>query len=83
MLASLEGLSESRFYTVFKEKIGCSPVEYINALRIERACNLLSSTPMSVGEVGANCGFDDNFYFSKIFKKKMGVSPTKYKAGIS
>ena len=83
MLASLEGLSESRFYTVFKEKIGCSPVEYINTLRIERACNLLSSTPMSVGEIGVNCGFDDNFYFSKIFKKKMGVSPTKYKAGIS
>lgn len=78
-LAALEGLSESRFYTVFKDKMGLSPIEYINSLRIERACNLLTSTPMSVAEVGENCGFDDNFYFSKIFKKKMGMSPTQYK----
>ena len=82
-LAALEGLSESRFYTVFKEKMNSSPIEYINSLRIERACNLLASAPMSVSEVGENCGFDDNFYFSKIFKKRMGMSPTQYKTHLN
>ena len=79
MLAALEGLSESRFYSVFKNTMGTSPIEYINTLRIERACNLLASTPMSVAEIGENCGFDDNFYFSKIFKKSFGISPIEWK----
>lgn len=79
MLAKLEGLSESRFYALFKEIMGVAPIEYVNDLRVERACNLLTSSLMSCSEIGESCGFYDNFYFSKIFKKKMGVTPTEYK----
>ena len=79
MLAEMENLSESRFYALFKEVMGMAPIEYINDLRIERACNLLTSSPMSVAKIGESCGFMDNFYFSKIFKKKMGVTPSVYK----
>lgn len=79
MLAEFEGLSESRFYAVFKENMGVAPIDYVNNLRIERACNLLSSSPMNVSKIGESCGFSDNFYFSKIFKKKMGMTPTAYK----
>lgn len=78
-LAKTEGMSESRFYAVFKNQIGSSPIDYINMLRIERACNLLTSAPMSIGEIGENCGFDDVFYFSKIFKKRVGMTPTQYR----
>ena len=64
---------------LFKEKMGVAPIEYVNTLRIERACNLIASSPMSFSKVGENCGFYDNFYFSKIFKKITGMTPTEYK----
>lgn len=79
MLADIEGLSESRFYALFKEKMGVAPMEYVNSLRIERACNLIATSPMSFSKVGENCGFYDNYYFSKIFKKITGMTPTEYK----
>ena len=79
LLAELEHLSASRFYTVFKENTGYSPSEYIRVLRINRACSMLLQTDMSVQEVSAHVGYKDSFYFSRIFKKYMGRSPASYK----
>ncbi len=78
-LAELEHLSTSRFYSVFKENTGYSPSEYIIVLRINRACSMFMQTDMSVQEVAAQVGYRDSFYFSRIFKKYMGVSPVAYK----
>ena len=53
--------------------------EYIINLRIERASELLISTDSSVSYISAVCGYTDEFYFSRIFKKKTGYSPLMYR----
>lgn len=78
-LAKMESLSNSRYITVFKENMGMSPSEYILNLRINVACDLLRNHDMSVKEVAANVGYDNAHFFSKLFKKKTGSTPKKYK----
>ena len=79
-LAKMESLSNSRYITVFKENMGMTPSEYIIDLRINVAGDLLKNHEMSVKEVAACVGYDNPCFFSKLFKKKTGVSPKCYKA---
>ncbi len=78
-LAKMESLSNSRYITVFKQRMGMPPSEYIIHLRLNVACDLLKNRDVSVKEVAARVGYDNPHFFSKIFKKKMGVSPQEYK----
>lgn len=80
-LAKMESLSNSRYIAVFKENMGMPPSEYILNLRINVACDLLRNHDMSVKEVAANVGYDNAHFFSKLFKKKTGSTPQKYKEG--
>ena len=80
-LAKMESLSNSRYITVFKQRMGMPPSEYIIHLRLNVACDLLKNRDMSVKEVAARVGYDNPHFFSKLFKKKMGVSPGQYKDG--
>ena len=77
-LAQLEGLSNSRYITLFSKEMGKTPSEYILSLRLGRACDLLSTTNMEISAVGASSGYNDQYFFSKIFKKHMGMSPQEY-----
>ena len=77
--AELCGISESYFHMLFKKWSGLSPVDYRNRLRISHAKSILQNSSMSVGEVSAAVGFDDRFYFSRVFKALTGVSPQKYR----
>jgi AraC family transcriptional regulator of arabinose operon len=74
-------LSKSHFLRLFKEQTGYSPVDYFIHLKIQHACMLLSVTRQSVQEVSLAVGYDDPYYFSRIFKKIIGVSPSKYRKG--
>jgi len=56
-----------------------SPVDYRNRIRITNACSLLESTSLSVEEIAALVGFETPFYFSRLFKRAMGVSPRQYR----
>ncbi len=78
-LAKLEGLSNSRYITVFSKEMGKTPSEYILDLRLARARDLLLSTNMEISRVGVSCGYKDQYFFSKIFKKHMGISPQEYR----
>lgn len=78
-LAKLEGLSNSRYITLFSREMGKSPSEYILELRLGRACDLLLTTDMEICLIGALSGYKDQYFFSKIFKKHIGMSPREYR----
>jgi len=63
----------------FNREFGCSPVEYINRTRMSNAAHLLKHTKMLLKEIAGAVGIDDQYYFSKLFKKQFGVSPREYR----
>lgn len=78
-LAQHVNYSVSYFHSIFKEKTGFSPIHYFNQLKIQKACQYLSFTDLSVKEISHKLGFKDPFYFSRLFKKLMSLSPSKYR----
>lgn len=64
---------------IFQKHSGYTINNYINAVRIEKSKELLSTTPIAIKEVAYLVGIDDPYYFSKLFKKFTGLSPTQYR----
>lgn len=79
-LADLVHYSERHFARLFKETYNMTPVDYILSLRIKHACTLLSDTDLPISEISLQSGYSDNNYFSRVFKKKIGVTPSQYRA---
>lgn len=73
------GYSQSHFSTVFKKKTGMSPLSYFNRLKVEHACQLLKTTDLKVNMICYKVGIEDPLYFSRLFSKVMGMSPTDYR----
>lgn len=78
-LAQLSGLSVETFRKRFFEAMGDSPVHYLLKRRLTAAKELLSSTDMSVMQVGEAVGFSDPYYFSRVFRKYQGLSPSAFR----
>lgn len=72
-------LSLNHFNKIFKQFYGVSCKEYIITVRINMAKQYLSSPFLSVREAGAMAGYPDSNYFTKVFRKKIGVTPTEYR----
>ncbi|MEK6793993.1 MAG: AraC family transcriptional regulator [Spirochaetota bacterium] len=77
MLADMSGLTPAYVSRRFKEIVGTSPIMYVNDVRMERAKELLAKG-VRVTEVSIQCGFDNIYYFSALFKKKTGMPPSQY-----
>jgi AraC-like DNA-binding protein len=84
-IASASGLSAPYFSTIFREEMGEHLSSHLNRLRIEKACAMLLETRTTLNEISESCGFEDQSWFSKIFKSYTGYSPGKYReqGGIS
>jgi AraC-like DNA-binding protein len=78
-LARRVHLSESRFHDVFKQATGVTSLEYVRRLRMRRAQELLLGSDFSIAEIGRQCGFSDQFHFSRQFKNSCGQSPQRYR----
>ena len=81
-LAQEVGLARAYFSTLFKEKTGRSPYQYLNTVRIQKACELLKNGKYSVAEVADLVGLDSH-NFARLFKREIGKNPTEYQKDIS
>ncbi len=77
-IAHYAGVSRSWLFRSFKQHFLCSPVTYLSKHRIERACILLQNSSLNVKEISCSVGFDDPYYFSRVFKKITGFPPREY-----
>ena len=78
-LSELCGISYDYLRKIFEKLYGCSPIKFVNSLKLKRAKELLSSELYSVGEVAFLAGFSDVSHFSRCFKENVGVSPSEYR----
>lgn len=78
-LCTIMRVSPQYLCRVFSEITGHAPMEHYTRLKIQRACALLDLTAQRIGEISIQVGYDDQYYFSRVFKKIMGISPMAYR----
>lgn len=78
-LARRHGLSPSTFRRYWADRVGMPPAHYLMRLRIEEACRLLVETRRTIGEIAAETGFGDPFYFYRRFRMETGVTAAAYR----
>ncbi len=77
-IANAVGISSSHLRLLFKKHYGVSLRQKLNEIRVRRAKELLSSGMFTIAEVAHACGFQNEYYFSRVFKQQTGISPGKY-----
>ncbi|MFS0871915.1 AraC family transcriptional regulator [Paenibacillus xylanilyticus] len=77
-LAGMAGLSPKYYVDLFKRRYGMSTTDYISGLRINRAKQFMAGTDLRLRDIAHQVGYQDEFYFSRKFKKLVGVSPSVY-----
>ncbi|MDD5728538.1 MAG: helix-turn-helix domain-containing protein [Victivallales bacterium] len=78
-LAKKASMSKVTLYRMFKKTFSMSPLDYIISVRIAAASHLLNTSDIDISEIAWRTGFTDSNYFSRIFKKYVGVSPRSYR----
>lgn len=73
-------ISKQHLNHLFKQTTGFAPIDYYLRLKMQRACQLLDLTDKSVKEISLSIGLGDPYYFSRLFKKIIGTSPTEYRS---
>lgn len=78
-LANIAGLSTGYFIRAFRGRFGLPPIRYQQQLRINLAKNLLVTTGLACGEIAQRVGIDDQYYFSRMFRRFVGQTPLEYR----
>ena len=78
-IAACVALSESACLRSFRQLLGITPIQYVKQFRVEKAAELLRSTRLRTGEIGAECGFSDGSYFIKTFREIKHCTPKEYR----
>ena len=78
-IAVAMGMSRSVLYGKIKNAVGMKPIDFVRHIRIMRATELLCNTDETLSSIAYSLGFSDPKYFSKVFKKEMGIIPSEYR----
>ena len=78
-IAHYTGISRSHLFRLFQTYLEKSPKEYLTAFRINQAEHLLKETPLSIAAIAYSVGYENNLYFSRVFKAQTGMSPSEYR----
>jgi len=78
-LACSAGMSVNAYARLFKEHTGYTPRKYLLRMRVEKSCNLLHHSDLSIEQIASACGFSDRYYFTRVFSKTMEASPGEYR----
>ena len=78
-MAERVGMTLSTFRRQWLKYVGVSPQQYLIQKKLDMACRLLRESEMTIQDVASSLHFDDHFYFSRLFKKKLGVSAREYR----
>lgn len=78
-LAAGAGLSIPHFCTSFRRHFGIPPISYLIRRRMKTAALLARGTMLDIGRIGERVGYDDPYHFSKLFKRCLGVSPSRFR----
>ena len=78
-VARAAGLSPSHFSHLMRAKTGWSFTELLSRLRVDRACHLLAHTAHSLTRIAQDCGFNDQSYFNRVFRRRTGQTPGDYR----
>jgi AraC-like DNA-binding protein len=78
-LSAMAGLSDSSYFALFKRATGQTPLGFFIRARMQRAGELLTTSTLQVKEVAAQLGYEDQFYFSRLFKSVHGLPPRAYR----
>ncbi len=78
MIANAIGISQGYLSSVFKKQTGSNLNDYVNQVKIEKARELLGLHEYMMYEISDMLGFENPYYFSKVFKKIMGMTPSEY-----
>jgi two-component system response regulator YesN len=78
-VARRAGFNASYFATLFHETEGCTFKRYLTFIRLQEALRLFNETTLNISEITFKCGFDDPYYFSRLFKQYTGYSPRQFR----
>ncbi|MDR6879042.1 AraC family transcriptional regulator [Bacillus sp. 3255] len=78
-LAKELGLTQVQFTRRFKKSAGMPPLDYLTSLRLQKVQKLLLESDLTLQQIAGQCGFENEFYLSRVFKKRMHIPPTQYR----
>lgn len=78
-MAAAVNLGRTVFYNKLKSIVGMSPTDFVRNLRVKRASEMIRQSKMTISEISIAVGFSDQRYFSRVFKKEMGMTPSEYR----
>jgi len=82
-LAAAVGMSLRNFSAAFNKQVGCPPRQFLIRQRLQMASVLLSESDLTISEIAEQVGYSDFYYFSRLFRKKTGMSPSRYRVHIA